>query len=189
MSDELTYLIKWIPSPTTLAAWIAVIISYLSYRRSGRALRLAEQQEERRRPVLIPYLHKGYLRRTEEDRIYMFLLSVSNPSDSNNAVARIDLRIEYRTASNFRAAVDVLTVMLDDQAFGGENHGFIEIPIRIEAHNTATGWVCFRVKKALLQDCSVDSYIILVTDSHGERGSIETALVQEFVYEAEIKRS
>lgn len=189
MSDEVTYLMKWIPSPTTIAAWIAIIISYLSYRRSGRALRLAEQQEERRRPVLVLYLQRGYLRRTEQDRIYKFLLSISNPSDSNNAVARIDLRIEYRTAANFRAAVDVPAVRQDDQTFGGDNHAEIEIPIKVDAHNTVTGWVCFQVKKALLKDCNVDSYVILVTDSHGERGSIETALVQEFVYEAEIKTS
>ena len=173
----------------TVAAWVAAIFAYLTARRSGRALRLAEQQEARRRPVLFLYLSKGYLSRSDEHRLYMFLISVSNPSDSNNAVAQIYLRIEYRTASNFLAAVDVPAVLQDDEMFQGDNHGPLEIPIRVDAHHTVAGWVFFRVKKELLEECHVETYVIVATDSHGERVSIKTVLVQEFVREAEIKTS
>ena len=178
------------PFAATVAAWVAAVFAYLTARRSGRALRLAEQQEARRRPVLVLYLHRGYLRRTEEERVYAFMLSVSNPSDSNNAIAQIDLRIEYRAPSNFLAAVNVPAVPQDDEMLGGDNnHSRLEIPIRVDAHHTVAGWVFFRVKTALLVDCSIDTYIILTTDSHGERVSIETALVREFVHETEIKTS
>ncbi len=189
MSDQSSDFLKWVPLAAAVAAWVAAIFAYLTARRAGRALRLAEQQEERRRPILALYIQGAYLRRVDEDRIYMFLLSVSNPSDSNNAIARIDLRIEYRTASNFLAAVDVPSVSQDDEMFGGDSHSRLEIPIRVDAHHTVAGWVFFRVKKALLEDCTVDTYVIVATDSHGGRASIETALVQEFVHEAEIKTS
>jgi hypothetical protein len=171
------------------AAWVAAIVSILNAHRSGRALRLAEQQETRSRPVLVLYLVRGYFRREGEDRICKFLLSVSNLSDSDNAVAQIDLRIEYRTTSNFLAAVNVPGVSLDDEIFGQDNHPHLEIPIRVDAHQTVKGWVLFRVKKALLENCTVDTYVIVATDSHGERASIETVLVQEFVHEPEIKKS
>jgi hypothetical protein len=119
----------------------------------------------------------------------MFLFSVSNPSDSDNAIAQIDLRIEYRTTSNFLSAVYVPSVSLDDEMFRQDNHSRLGIPVRVDAHQTVTGWVFFRVKKALLEDCTVDTYIIVTTDSHGEKISIETALPQELVHEVEIKAS
>lgn len=189
MSDLSTDFLKWTSFAAAVAAWIAAVFAYLTARRSGRALRIAEQQEARRRPLLVLYLHSGYLRRTDKERVYAFMLSVSNPSDSNNAIARIDLRIEYRAPSNFLAAVDVPATSQDDVMFGGDNHSHLETPIHIDAHHTVAGWVFFRVKRALLEDCSVDNFVILTTDSHGERVSIETALVQEFVHEAEIKTS
>lgn len=189
MSDQFSNFLKWMPLAAVVAAWAGAIVAIFNARRSIQALRLAEQQEARRRPVLVPYLLRGYLRRVDEDRIYMFLLSVSNPSDSDNAIAQIDLRIEYRTASNFLAAVYVPGVSLDDKMFGQDNHSRLEIPVRVDAHQTVTGWVFFRVKKALLEGCTVDTYVIVATDSHGERASIETALPQELVHEAEIKAS
>jgi hypothetical protein len=187
MSDQSSDFLKWMPFVAAVAAWVAAIFAYLTARRSIRLLHLAEQQEERRRPVLILYLQGGRLRRVGEDLVYMFLLSVSNRSDSNNAIAQIDLRIEYRTAFNFLAAVDVPIVSQDDEMFGGDTRSRLEIPIRVDAHHTVAGWVFFRVKKALLEDCAVNTYVIVATDSHGGRSSIETALVQEIVHEAEIK--
>lgn len=189
MSDPSWNFLKWMPFAAAVAAWVAAIFAYLTARRSGRALRLAEQQEARSRPVLVIYLKNGYLRRAKEDRIYMFLLSVSNPSDSNNAIAQIDLRIKYRTASNFLAVVDVLCVFLDDAMLGQDKHTSLKIPIRVDAHQTVAGWVFFRVNKALLEDCTVDTYAIVATDSHGKRESIEAALVQEIMLETEIKTS
>jgi hypothetical protein len=144
-------------------------------------------QEARRRPILILYLQRAYLRRLDDERIYVFLLSVSNPTDSNNAVARFDLRIQYRTASNFLAAVDVPSVSQDDEMFRGDSSSRLEMPIRVDAHHTVAGSLFFRMKEALLGECTVDTYAIVATDSHGERASIETALVQDIVHEAEIK--
>ena len=119
MSEQSPDFFRWMPLAAALAAWVAAFFASLTARRSGRALRLAEQQEERRRPALVLYLQGGYLRRTDEDRVYMFLLAVSNPSDSNNAVARLDLRIKYRTGSEFPATVDVPSVSRHNEMFVG----------------------------------------------------------------------
>ena len=189
MSDQPPDFLKWMPFAAAAAAWVAAVFAYLTARRSGQALRLAEQQEARRRPVLVLYLMRGYLRRIDDDRIYAFMLSVSNPSDSNNSIAQIDLRIEYRTPSNFLAAVDISADSHSTEMFGEDNCSRLETPIRVDAHDTVAGWVFFRAKTALLEDCSIDTYVIVVTDSHGERVPIKTALVQELVYEAEIKTS
>lgn len=185
MSDQSSNLLNWLPA---LAAWAGVFFVYLNARRSARLLRLAEQQEERRRPILVLYFQGGYLRRTDQDRVYMFMLAVSNPSDSNNSVARIHLRIEYRTPANFLATVDVPNVFQANEEFGGASHAALEIPINVDAHKTIVGRVFFRLNKSLLKDCAVDGYEIIVTDTHDAQTSVETALVQELVDETEIKK-
>jgi hypothetical protein len=191
MSDQSTDFLKWMPFAAAIAAWVAAIFAYLTDRRSSRVLRLAELQEERRRAGLVLYLMRGYVRRTDENRIYAFLLSVSNPSDSNNAIAQIDLRIGYRTSSNYLAAVDIPTSSQNDDMFGktmeGYNNSCLEIPISVNAHHTAVGWVFFQTKRALFKDCSIDTYTIIATDSHREQSSIETSLVHELVHESETK--
>jgi hypothetical protein len=107
----------------------------------------------------------------------MFLLSVSNPSDSNNGVARLDLRIKYRTGSEFPATVDVPSVSRQNEMFAGDNHAGLEIPVNVDAHKTVVGRVFFPLKHALLKGCTVDAYEVIATDSHGSQTSIEVTLV------------
>ncbi len=187
MSEQSPDFFRWMPLAAALAAWVAAFFAYLTARRSGRALRLAEQQEERRRPALVLYMHSGYLRRKDEDRVYMFLLSVSNPSDIDNAIARLDLRIRYNTVSGFPATVDVPSVAQHSGMFPGDDHAGLEIPVNLDAHKTVVGRVFFLLKRALLKGCRVDGYEVIATDSHQSQTSIEVALVQELLDEAEIK--
>lgn len=188
MSDQPDFL-KWTSFAAALAAWVAAIFAYLTARRSGRALRLAEQQEARRQPLLVLYLHEGHFRRVEEGRMFMFLVSVSNPSDSDNAISRIDLRIEYRTASHYLAAVDVQSCSTHCKTSGLEDKAALGISNRIDAHQTVAGRIFFQLNDALLENCSVDRYVIVVTDTQGRRESVETALVPEFLDEAETHKS
>lgn len=184
MSDQ-SNLLNWVPA---LAAWIGAFFAYLNARRSNRVLRLSEQQEERRKPNLVLYLQGGYLCKTDEERVYMFILSVSNPSDSDNAVARNDLRIEYRTAFNFPATVNIPSVSQGIDIFREDSHSTLETGVKIEAHHTVVGRVFFRLNKAMLKDCAVDSHIIVVTDTHGEQTSVATSLVQEIFDETKTKK-
>ncbi len=171
-----------------MAAWVAAFFAYLTARRSGRALKIAEQQEERRRPTLVFYLHNGYVRKTDESRAYLFLLSVSNPSDSNNAIARLDLRIRYRTGSGFPATVDVPNTSQSSNTFPGMGQPFLEIPVPVDAHKTVAGQVTFVLKRDLLRDYTIDGYEVIATDSHGIQVSVEVALLQELVDETEAKK-
>jgi hypothetical protein len=189
MSEQYQDFFKWMPLAAALAAWVAAFFAYLTARRSGRALRLAERQEERRRPTLVLYLHSGYLCRTDEDHVYMFLLSVSNPSDSDNAIARLELRIKYITVSDFPATVNVPNVSQHSEMFPWNDHAGLEIPVNVDAHKTVAGRVFFLLKHALLKGCTVDGYEVIATDSHENQTSIEVGLVQELVGETEIKKN
>lgn len=177
---------KWTPA---ILAWIGVLLTFINVHRSGRRLRIMERQEQRQRPVLRLYLQDCHLIKNGEDRAYTFLLSVSNPADSDNALARLDLRIQYRNESNLLSTTDVPCVSTSDQTLTKNYVSALVIPANIGAHQTIAGRVFFRFKRALLEKCNVEKYFIIATDSHGLRTNIETALVRELTDETEINKN
>lgn len=185
MNDYLKNFLNWLPA---LISWIGVLCTYKSYRLSARAIQLSEKQDERRQPILNLYLEKSYRLRTNGDFFYIFLISVSNQSDSDNSIVRIDLKIKYNTVSNLPTAVDIPLVSQHINIPEENYHSPLDIPTKINAHHTIAGRASFRISADMLKGCSVNSYAIVVEDSHCQQTSIETSLVKEIVNEVKIEK-
>ncbi len=167
------------------AVWLALLLSLLSFIISKKALRLSEQQEERRKPRLVPYLQEGYVRRHAEGRVYAFLLSVSNPTDSDNAMAALDFQLTYTTKSNVRMAIKVPLHGEIVEPFNDRAVLPLAIPLRLDAHQTAAGWAFFRVEDVLLDGAIVEEHTIVITDSHGMKVQLEPIMIREYGDETE----
>lgn len=173
-------LLKWIPLGSALAAIASAVYAGMAAARAARSLRLSERQEDRRRPRLTVSLSRGLYRDSGTASHFAFLLSVSNLSDTDNAVARVDLQICYRTSTNFMCAVDIPSALARDVGLGAEDPRHLVPPVRVDAHQTVTGWVYFRVDHALLEGCRVDKHRLFIVDSHTARVAIDSIL-QEVV--------
>ena len=68
---------------------VSICSAIYSGRKASRALAISESQERRRQPQLGIYLAKAHRRVTPKRQLFGFLVSVANPTDINNAVARI----------------------------------------------------------------------------------------------------
>lgn len=166
---------------------IAALVSIGSLLVSFKALRLAEQQDVRKRPVLVVSLLNAYVQFEERDkaRNYAFLISISNRSDSDNAVAQLDLYITYKTL-----AQAVITARAPSEKITSGT--FLELaasslltpPIRIDAHQTITGWATFRIAEPILRDATIEEYIVSAIDSHNITTSVGAIMVQEYTREA-----
>src|SRR5712671_4565898 len=155
----------WISVAAAIAAWIAATISFFNVRTARRSLRLAEAQEERRRPVLTVYLGDGYVRFLTEERarLYAFLLSVGNPSDTNNSVADLALRVNYVTRKGLRTSIEVpRSPSSSPDQWQLDASAILESPTKIDAHQTISGWVQFRIGDDLLGDGIIEDYVIVV---------------------------
>jgi len=64
----------------------SLLISWRSGKRAARALAISESQEQRREPRLGTYLVRGYRRREANGQLFGFLVSITNPTDSNNSI-------------------------------------------------------------------------------------------------------
>jgi len=165
---------------TAVAAWQALMLSSLGLIVSSKALRVTEQQEKRRKPRLVPNLLDGYVRHDAHCRVYVFLLSVSNPADSDNAVAALDLRSTYSTKSNFQMTIKIPSHTEFDKAFQCTADNPFAIPVSVHAHQTVPGWAFFRVKQALLDGAIVEGHTIALLDSHGIESQVEPIMIREY---------
>lgn len=169
----------WIPIAACGAAWIGAALSIINARRAGKSLLLQEEQEARRRPNLAIFLDRGYYRKVGEQRVYSFLISIMNRSDNNNSIARLDLKINYRSSDDFAASVNVPALANPTNELAQRDSAPICVPIRIDAHQTVIGWVYVQVNVAMLDGRTLDDYSLIATDVHGGSTIVDSILLQE----------
>ena len=157
---------------------IAITNSYFTWQNR----RLALAQESRRLPRLIPNLIDGYYQEREDDggRVYAFRVTVANPTDTNNAIARAELSIAYLTVDQLQMTMKLganesaakYSVKNQEQA--------LAVPTTISAHNAVSGWLRFHVPAAMMVNRDIEAYRLTLTDTHGETASVVPILVQEY---------
>lgn len=161
---------------------VALLFSFAGIGFSRRAVRLAERQEERKNPLLVPELREGYfVKRQDDARVYFFLLSVRNPTDSDNAIARIELHLRYLLNSGVpitaKFGPDKPNVFFD-------NRIRLHAPHRIGARDTVSGWCDFTIEAAALNGNSIDGYQIVLADSHGTDATVNVLVIHERTHAA-----
>jgi hypothetical protein len=160
------------------AAWLALFLSLLNLHTSRRAIRLAERQDQRRQPQLVPYLQKAQLHFTpNKDRVYAFSLSVSNRSDTGNAIAEAELRLTYGIPAGNEVTIKVRANAACGKAFEAMAGPPLSIPAEIGAHQTVHGWCYFGVSAALLENAKVQRQTLALIDSHGIAAIVEPVVV------------
>ena len=108
----------WSAVASAIAAWVAAWYAFGSARIARKSYELALQQEQRRRPALELYLLNAHIRRfmTQQCRIYIFDLEITNKSESDNSVRDIRLHIEHRRG---QGPSSNLTISHDPSASAG----------------------------------------------------------------------
>ncbi|MGE4218350.1 MAG: hypothetical protein AB7G39_02790 [Alphaproteobacteria bacterium] len=168
----------WVNIANAAFALCALVVSLFSLLASRRATRLAEAQEERRKPKLSVYMQDRYYKNGANGtyRRYAFHLLLRNTSDSDNALAEINLHLSYSTPSGMQMTVKIPADAGSHQDIGSP---LLDVPIRIDAHQASLGWCFFHVEKALLQNAKIERYAVSLVDSHGVEVVAEAIIVPE----------
>jgi hypothetical protein len=165
----------WTDIVVAVMAVAAFIVSIGSFRVSSRALRLSEQQELRKQPRLVPRLLESHCQTLANGgRFYSFSLSVGNPTDSDNAIAQIEMHLRY-----FIEDAVSMTVKLPPCHPPDDNRRRLTTPSHVAAHDTVSGWCDFVIKPGILSGRPVDGYHIVLTDSHQAETSVDALVVSE----------
>lgn len=180
----------WVAVASSAAACIAALFAYLSARTSKQSLKLAESQEEKRQPKLVPYLFEAYYKpaSTEKYTICAFSISISNPSDIDNSIALLELQINYEVSSATKMAVKVPHDPALSMNFCDSIKEHFSLPARIDAHQTIAGWLFFKVDDTLIKEFDIDSYALNIWDSHDAMSFLKPIVIREFVDETEMAK-
>lgn len=175
-----------------LTPLVGVSLSILSLLISVNAFKLARKQDERKKPRLVlTFLNCFFLpREQQEDRIYAFLISIANRSDSGNSVASVELHLTYRLKDDVDVVAKFICAKSEELPLDAPlEHTPLAVPIRIEANQTMAGWCLFRVPNRVAAEFSIQKYNIILADTHGNTTAVEPVLVQEFVNAALPKKN
>jgi len=139
-------------------------------------------QESRRLPRLIPTLVHGYYQDRENNggRVYAFHVTVTNPTDIDNAIARAELSITYLTVDQAQMTMKLRANESAPKFFVKDQEQALAVPTAISAHNAVSGWLRFHVPAAMLVNRDIEAYRLMLTDTHGETASFVPVLVQEY---------
>jgi hypothetical protein len=162
------------------AAWIALILSGGSLLVSRKAMKIAQQQEDRRKPLLVPYYRDGFFQRDPDGngRIYALLLSISNRSDSNNTIAELELRITYSTPDNRQVTLKLRAEAKAEQSLEPLSFPYLAMPQRIDGHQAVICWCHFRLSAHILESFQrIERYVVGVIDSDVTDATVEPILL------------
>ena len=167
---------------TTIIAVAGFCISIANSYWNWEGRRLAREQEKRRLPQLVPFLINGYFQNKTNDggRDYAFLVTIRNPTDSNNAIAEVDLSITYLTTDRIQMTMKIkANEPLVTNFVKGQDER-LPVPSSVSAHNTISGWILFHLPAPMLGGMDIESYRLIFTDTHREAASVVPILVQEY---------
>lgn len=178
MSTEIAF---WVAIGSLLVSTVSVFISYRNTKIAKESLNLNQHREEKRRPKFLISLMNNFWKhnRITKCRMYAFSISVSNPTDSDNSISRIELLIKYLMSGNYCCAVKFPhDNSVGDKLIQNANNSF-SLPCNIGAHQTAAGSVYFKVDDEILNNNRIDGYRLIITDAHEISSDIEPINVQE----------
>ena len=142
-------------------AVVAIVVSIVSLRYSKKSLRISEAQELRRIPQLAADLVQSYSEVAKGVRTYSFLLTVRNPTDTDNAISALELRLSYSLPSGVEAVIKLPPSPL----CAPEKDG-LSVPCKVVAHDAVSGWCRFLIEPDLLKDGVINGYEVVLTDTH-----------------------
>lgn len=159
------------------------LISLISLYFTWQNRKLAVNQEKRRAPLLVPALINGFFRRADggNGRLYALHLTVSNPTDANNAISNAELAITYLTIQ--RVELTVRLKANDPKATSfvlGQEDFSLSVPFTITAHNAVSGWLRFHLPAKIFETAEIQTYRLILTDAHQQSSEIAPNLMQEY---------
>jgi hypothetical protein len=174
----------WISAAALLVSGLSLAISFRSSRNAARALAISERQEERRHPKLHIHVNKGIRLRLQSMQLFGFQVSIKNPTDINNCVARAELEVNFALETK---TTMILRIQHDsDLKVAIKSDSSLVLPLRIEAHQTVSGLLLFAIDNAVGGTGTVDSHCLLLEDTHGLSMKSEPIIVKEWNNEAKM---
>lgn len=167
-----------------IAAWLAALFAYRSYRVSKRALELAEQQNNSLKTNIAAYLADSFRSYNSDLKKgkYIFSIAYTNRSDAPDSIIEVSLETFYVNAQN-----RVSHLISAHEEGSGEwlsgNAKPASLPIIIQPRSSVTGWFVFGVPPIAQDSKRIEKYRVVAKNGNGEEIAVESYILREIKYE------
>jgi hypothetical protein len=175
----------WIALASLVVSICSAIYSGL---KASRALAISESQERRRQPQFGIHLANAYRQCTLKRQLFGFLVSVANPTDINNSVARAELQITclVRDRTSVVCRIQHNPQLNNRKSRNADpSHAIFALPLRVDAHQTASGWFLFALDNDAIGAATIDAHSLLLEDTHGVTSVLTAPTLRESMDESE----
>ena len=177
---RLNYISIIVSLGSLVAAWVATVIAIRNHGIAKESFRLVEEQAKGRSPLMIPYLINSEFMIIEAKRLYIFSISITNRSDTDNSITSIQMQINYH-----RPDQPVASILLNHNSLLADKTSCIRSPLTVPSiiisHNTISGSILFECDAETFDRIVVDSCELIITDSNGLINKLTPILISELV--------
>mgnify|MGYP005861718107 CR=1 FL=1 len=168
-----------------IASWLAIAMSFRGNSIAKRSLKISEDQAKGRSPLLVPYLVNSYFLTDSErsKRIYGFWVSITNRSDTDNSIVRIQLHMKYRRIDQPEAVLVLPHDLSLKTFYENITNNVMAVPQKIASHETKSGLVLFEYDSIALDEIVIDSHEIVFTDSNDLKTNLKPIVITEIIDE------
>lgn len=165
---------------SAIAAWLAALFAYWSYRASKRTLALAEKERAAKDSNITAYLADSFrVINTESSEVrYIFSIAYSNKSENIDSISEIHLNTYYINADgNKNHLISTIDEDGDRWLIGTARSN--SMPIIIQPRTTITGWFVFSVPKVARDSKQITKYKIVARNSMGQEAEVESYILRD----------
>jgi hypothetical protein len=179
----------WIAVAAALAAIVAAVSSWATWRVNKLQFELSNKLYAERLPRLVPYLVSARKFRDRQGTSnYVVQLMITNPTDADNSLFRIELRIDYLRAG--RLANLILPAQSSPKV--GCVDPVVEpvvLPLFVGAHGAISGSALFSLDAKLLEGAEIRSHKLLIHDAHSEICTCELITITEMLNPDDLEKN
>lgn len=176
---------EWYTNAALLIAIASAVLSLVSVvftrsmaRSAKKTYQLGIMQDARREPELTLYLVDAQSFRAGKRAEIAISVTASNPTDIDNSLVRAELGVEYHRSDQQAIVIKVPSTEEHGTIPGFTPPKILSIPLPISAHQSAAGWLMFKLPE-ILSDGVIDRYFLLVEDSHQKTTTLANLFVRE----------
>lgn len=162
-----------------LIAFMALLISWGSYRIAQKSLSISKRQEDQRKPQLSFYISENFYKIINQDKFFFFTLKITNPSDVDNAITGCDLKITYtRTDKSLGNIVLQHDCKLLKEIRESDFPQFL-LPMQVKAHGAQITIAIFKLDKKLDRALRFEKYEVYFREAHGLESMLDVSLMKD----------
>lgn len=169
---------------SAIAAWVAALFAYRSYKVSMRALELAESESNDKKTNIAVYLADSfriYDKKTKQGK-YIFSIAYSNKSDADDSITEVYLETFYVNSKD-RVSHLISSHEPDSGEWLSGEAKPAKLPLNIQSRSSVTNWFVFSALSITEKAQRIEKYRVVAKNGKGQEVAVESYILREIEYE------